>query len=237
VLLTPHGFILEGFLTSSSFDYLSRDRLSRISIMIMFVFGFFLPMIFIIVFVVLTKKKISRRSVKMCNRLSVNNFSKSFYQSAVKAAAASNGSLKTTPTTDQPTLRRSISEVVLNESRPKRSRIAFKSIQSQHTNFSFILKREARAMKTILLCVGMFLFAWLPYVVMVMCAQFAPSSIGYFLNPYTTTLPSVFAKVSSMYNPIIYTLSNRETVLITLDDCLKLETAAIKHDLYHDFFL
>jgi hypothetical protein len=206
--ITPHGFILEGFLTSSSFDYLSRDWLSRLSILIMFSFGFLLPMVLIFVFVMLAKKKMGRRSVNICNRLSGTNHRKSFYQSALRATS-SNISLRTTVNRDQSDLRRSISEAAISY-RQQSSRVAFKCVQSQRNTFSYILKREARAMKTILLCVGMFLFAWLPYAVIVMCAQFAPSSIGYFLNPYTTTLPSVFAKVSSMYNPIIYTLSNRE---------------------------
>jgi hypothetical protein len=187
---------------------MSRDWLSRISIIIMLVFGFVLPMICIIIFVVLAKKKMSRSSVRICNRLSGTNHSKSFYQSALKAAN-SNGSLETTEYKNQPTLRRSISEDVISD-HWKNSRVVFKCVLSQRNAFSSILKREARAMKTILLYVGMFLFAWLPYAFMVMCAQFGPSSIVYFLNPYTTTLPSVFAKISSVYNPIVYMLSNRE---------------------------
>ena len=44
-----NGFVLEGFLTHCSFDYLSRDHFTRAYIMISFCVGFFIPLIVIIV--------------------------------------------------------------------------------------------------------------------------------------------------------------------------------------------
>jgi hypothetical protein len=99
----------------------------------------------------------------------------------------------------------------MDDSQRHSRRDTFNSVLSQRTNFSSILSREQKAMQTIFLNVSMFVFAWLPYALLVLAAQFAPpSAISYFLNPYTTSLPAVFAKASSIYNPVIYTLSSRE---------------------------
>ena len=73
----------------------------------------------------------------------------------------------------------------------------------------FFLKREVKLIKMISLIVLMFLIAWTPYALVSLAAQFG-TNIEAYINPYTTSLPALFAKTSSVYNPLIYTLSNKE---------------------------
>jgi hypothetical protein len=205
-------------LTSCSFDYLSRDLYSRIAILSMFAFGFLIPLIVIIVFFIMTKRKMNKRSSKMCNKLSgsVNNHKKSHYKSMLQAA---NSNMSNRIEKDQSTVRSSNGRSKNNSNNPissteqeshRFSRCGtFTSVMSQRKNFNFILKRENKAMRAIVLNVILFIISWLPYAIMVLAAQFG-SNINYFLNPYTTSLPAVFAKISSIYNPVLYTLSNRE---------------------------
>jgi hypothetical protein len=59
------------------------------------------------------------------------------------------------------------------------------------------------------LIVLMYLVAWTPYAVVTLAAQLG-SNINYYVNPYTTSLPALFAKASSVYNPIVYTINNKD---------------------------
>lgn len=80
---------------------------------------------------------------------------------------------------------------------------------NQKKNFRTILNREYRVLKTIILNVSLFCLAWTPYAIVAMLGQFG-ANIDLYLNPYATALPGAFAKISSVYNPVLYTLSNRE---------------------------
>ncbi|XP_069136882.1 rhodopsin-like isoform X1 [Argopecten irradians] len=67
-------------------------------------------------------------------------------------------------------------------------------------------KRDVKVMKTILLLVFAFIISWLPYSI------FAMTSItGYAddIHPLLGTLPSLFAKSSILWNPLIYVCRNR----------------------------
>jgi hypothetical protein len=74
---------------------------------------------------------------------------------------------------------------------------------------SICFKREVKLIKMVALIVIMFIIAWLPYAIVALVAQFG-SNIERYINPFTTTLPALFAKTSSIYNPLIYTISNKE---------------------------
>ena len=76
--------------------------------------------------------------------------------------------------------------------------------------FSIYSKRDLRLVKMLCLIVLMFIIAWTPYAVVTLAAQFG-SNIQAYINPYTTSLPALFAKTSSIYNPLIYTLNNKNT--------------------------
>lgn len=60
------------------------------------------------------------------------------------------------------------------------------------------LKAKKKCTKIALCMVMGFLFAWSPYAIVSMCTTF-----GYQVTPLATTASAIFAKTSSVYNPII----------------------------------
>lgn len=50
-----------------------------------------------------------------------------------------------------------------------------------------------------------FVMAWTPYSILVLVGQFGPDG---FIQPWMSQIPSVFAKVSVLYNPLIYGLKD-----------------------------
>ncbi|XP_069106399.1 rhodopsin, GQ-coupled-like [Argopecten irradians] len=72
--------------------------------------------------------------------------------------------------------------------------------------YANMLKREVKAIKTMLILVCAFLTSWLPYVIISMYAMFNEMT---FLNPWLNMLPSLFAKASVIWNPIIYLFINK----------------------------
>ncbi|XP_021368658.1 rhodopsin-like [Mizuhopecten yessoensis] len=78
----------------------------------------------------------------------------------------------------------------------------YKGFQQHHR----ASRREVKVMKTIFLLVSAFLISWIPYSVYAMT-----SILGYAddVHPLIGTLPSVFAKASIIWNPLIYVCRNR----------------------------
>ena len=72
-----------------------------------------------------------------------------------------------------------------------------------------IRKREIKLVKIIRLNVFFFCVAWLPYAFVTLYAQYGPKMI-YFITPWTTSIPAVMAKLSSVYNPIIYVVTSKD---------------------------
>jgi hypothetical protein len=79
---------------------------------------------------------------------------------------------------------------------------------NQNRKFLF-KKRQFRVLKTILLNIIFFCLSWTPYCILVIIAQYG-TNIEDYVNPYTTSIPALIAKTSSIYNPILYTLNNQE---------------------------
>ncbi|CAF0853017.1 unnamed protein product [Brachionus calyciflorus] len=87
-------------------------------------------------------------------------------------------------------------------------------ISSQHyviqkKKYSSMVKRESLVLRKIILCVLFFTLAWLPYTLLTLYAQYG-NNVSKFLKPETIWFPTILAKSSSIYNPIIYTLSHVE---------------------------
>ena len=62
---TEHGYVLEGFLTSCSFDYLNRSPISRSLTLVMIVGSCLAPLLAFIVFFILSKKALQERKTEM----------------------------------------------------------------------------------------------------------------------------------------------------------------------------
>ncbi|GFV40841.1 rhodopsin [Trichonephila clavipes] len=73
-------------------------------------------------------------------------------------------------------------------------------------NRSKVKKSEYRAAEMILMVIALFLISWTPYSLIACLGQFGDRSL---LTPWVSVLPSLFAKMSTLYNPAIYGLSHR----------------------------
>lgn len=95
-----------------------------------------------------------------------------------------------------------------NVSRSRR-RFALSAIMSGQIRFNVLLhKRETKLVKKVAWCVGLFSFSWFPYAIVVLIAQFYPENN--FIGPLVTTIPSICAKTSVIFNPLLFTLINPE---------------------------
>jgi len=196
--LTRNRYALEGFLTSCSFDFISRNYSNRIVIISMFIGGFFIPLIiissFYISIVTILRKneiyltyQIRNTNMRNCKKIYLNGSNHNDESSFIQHSSLNKNLFKTSV--------RSQSENLIKKKPRNKS-----SINS---------KREMKLVKMVSLIVLMYLVAWTPYAVVTLAAQLG-SNINYYVNPYTTSLPALFAKASSVYNPLIYTLSNKE---------------------------
>lgn len=76
-------------------------------------------------------------------------------------------------------------------------------------NLVLLKDTQFKIMKRVVLSVLCFVFAWSPYVFVQLYAQFG-SNVEALVNPISASQPAMFAKTSSIYNPILYTISNKE---------------------------
>jgi hypothetical protein len=74
---------------------------------------------------------------------------------------------------------------------------------------NYFVKREIKVLKRLILSILLFCIAWLPYLIIVLVAQFG-SNIQNFVTPYNTSIPAIIAKFTILINPIIYMLLEKE---------------------------
>lgn len=89
------------------------------------------------------------------------------------------------------------------------SKLSNTALCSSQTKNNFLIKRERQVTRTIALCVSFFCITWFPYVIVVLIAQFGSQPEQY-ITPVSSTLPALFSKLSVIFNPLIYTLTNSE---------------------------
>ena len=184
---TKNRYALEGFLTSCSFDYISKNYSNRIVIALIFIGGFFLPLIMIVLFYILLVALLRKNEAYLA------------YQDRNEKTNESHLCLNELNLSNNKEL-----PIITVE----RNSDNFASTKSRK-NISIYSKRDIKLIKMVCLIVLMFVIAWTPYAVVTFAAQFG-SNIEAYINPYTTSLPALFAKASSIYNPLIYTLKNKE---------------------------
>lgn len=68
-------------------------------------------------------------------------------------------------------------------------------------------KREQRVLFMVVIMVICYLLCWLPYGIMALLATFGPPG---FVTPEASIIPSVFAKTSTVINPVIYVFMNKQ---------------------------
>ena len=184
---TSNRYALEGFLTSCSFDYISKNLSNRIVIVSIFIGGFFIPLILISLFYTLIIYLLRKSEIYLTYKIRNKSVTSSTNLNSLNINVESS----------------------LNHVNKKQSTITIGSKYSGNLKNSVYSKREIKLVKMVSLIVLMFVVAWTPYAVVTLAAQFG-SNIESYINPYTTSLPALFAKTSSIYNPFIYTLSNKD---------------------------
>ena len=152
-LFTEKQYVLEGFLTTCSFDYISRDLVTRSFMIFLIITGFLFPLLIQLIFYKLTyealnlKKKIARKDLLMLENIHSN------------------------------------SDKVL--------------VQDAPNLYDSIINQEYKLTKTVLICVAFFSISWIPYTFITLVDQFG-SNIEIYVTPYTTSIPALFAKTSSI---------------------------------------
>jgi c-opsin len=68
-------------------------------------------------------------------------------------------------------------------------------------------RREYRILFMVLTTVVCYLVCWMPYGVVAMMATFGPDNI---ISPVASVVPSLLAKSSTVINPLIYILMNKQ---------------------------
>jgi hypothetical protein len=265
---TNNGFVLDGLPVTCTFDYLSRDFYTRLCMLIMVVCGFFIPILTIITFTIITKLALKNRDCFLQDEI-LKNLSARRSRSVKFDLTTTIGQMRTimdyetAPDVDPMStsiIKRhdNVTHVdqggcstdvgVSSTMRKKDSIIKLKRLTSTSTNTSTITcpVNEVRLppissnlnlnlnsppstsnvavsernivllqniqfsiMKRIIMSVICFVLAWSPYVFIVLYAQFG-SNVEAIVNPLSASLPAMLAKSSSIYNPILYTISNKE---------------------------
>jgi len=175
-------FILEGFGTSCTFDYVSKNLWDRTFILILVTGGFFIPLSIILLSYTFILIKLSRRTRRFIppnhDKNYLNQQSTSYYFNQLHSSNEHRDRGGTTPTMD------------------------YAAAQSNVTRN--IRRTEVRATRTALLVCAFFCSAWGPYALMALISLFG---FDYLVNAYTTSVLGMFTKVAACINPLIYALS------------------------------
>ena len=144
-------YVLEGFGTTCTFDYLSRSNADKIFVMMMFVCGFCIPLLLII----------------GCYSY--------------------------------------IYSVVHNNERT--FRIMSRNMQARvmHGGKEATRQTELRTARTVMLAVLFYCLSWVPYATISLIGMYGNYKL---LTPMVTAVPGIFAKMSTIYNPFLYTFSH-----------------------------
>ena len=159
---SANGFVLEGFLTACTIDYLSQDFYSRLFMIIMIIGGLLIPL-FLIIFFYIRIWFLLKSNKLLSNELYTNNKNEN------------------------------------NKIPNSESILSFNSKRKD-----IIIRKQKKYLKNVFLLIILFCFAWFPYGILLILAQ-----LGYYnlVNAYTTNIPVLLAKLSSVYNPIVFIFS------------------------------
>jgi hypothetical protein len=170
----------------------------------MFVGGFLLPLFCLVIFYFLTKRTLETKT--------------KYFDNQYVFTARDCSKTKATKLSKELTNENSLESIKLKRTNSIQITIDgtitttnFNSNELENTQFSF-KKRQLKVLRTILLHITFFCIAWVPYATIALLAQFG-SNIESYITPYTTSLPGILAKTSSIYNPILYTLNNKECII------------------------
>ncbi|CAF1086551.1 unnamed protein product [Rotaria sp. Silwood1] len=174
-------FILEGFGTSCTFDYVSKNLRDRSFILILTTGGFFIPFSIILFAYSLILIKLYQRGRQFSSQIKDDQCTKqqgiTYYFNHVSLS---------------------------NEGRDRQGTTASSSLSDDNNIMRNIRRTEVRATRTALLICAVFCSAWGPYALMALLSIFG---FDHLVNAYTTSLLGMFTKLAACINPLIYALS------------------------------
>nr|AKS48309.1 rhabdomeric opsin 5 [Platynereis dumerilii] len=150
-LLGWNRYLLEGFGTTCTFDYLSRTKSDRLFVMLMFCCGFCLPLLLII------------------------------------------GSYAY------------IYSVVHRHERMFRNMSQNLNARIMHGGKEATQRTEMKTARTVILAVLFYCISWVPYATIALIGIYGNYQL---LTPLVTAVPGILAKMSTIYNPLLYTFSH-----------------------------
>jgi r-opsin len=174
-------FILEGFGTSCTFDYVSKDLGDRLFILILVIGGFFVPLSIILLSYGFILLKLSERTRRFASTSNVEN--------GLNQQASNHDFNQLN---------------ILNETRPRSGTGSILDGGDDHNISQNIRRTESRATRTALLICAVFCSAWGPYALMTLISL---SGFDYLVNAYTTAMLGLLTKLAACINPLIYALS------------------------------
>lgn len=193
------GFILEGFLTSCTFNFIEKNFYTRIIVINMILFGFLIPIISLILFYSLLYI-----AIRQYNRCRTKNIDQELLKKRrfVKndASLTTQGlQIVTYGLTDDSKSIKKLSRVFHNN--PNR-------ILINNSNEVFPMRAEVKVIKTSIIIVLAFCLSWLPYTIVALVSQFGENRQN-IVTPLTLWLATVFAKASAVHNPLIYVFTSK----------------------------
>jgi hypothetical protein len=196
---------------------LSRDFKSRFITLTMLSGGFLLPFALLVLFYLLVLNSIKRKDRAIRQLF----FAQQQQQQPQRTSSTSSTIILlnnernhptsafyyTTLKNNNPNSVSSSSSFALAESSSSCRRIRPRSNRRKSDMTSSLARREFRVTKTVVIFISAFCFAWLPYITIIVAAQFGLNVEDYF-SPLVANLPSIFVKCSTVFNPLIYTVMN-----------------------------
>ncbi|UJR36472.1 hypothetical protein I4U23_029196 [Adineta vaga] len=178
-------FVFEGFGTSCTFDYVSKDRWNRSFMLVLIIGGFLIPLTIIIVSYTIILMKLSKRgrSLKYFNDTDDSPY-KQVKQGIIYCFIPLHS--------------------LNNEISQDKVKSVLELGENKHMKQVF-RRTEVRATRMALLICGIYCLAWTPYALMTILSQFGPSHL---INMYTTSITGLFAKIAACIDPFIYALSS-----------------------------
>jgi r-opsin len=198
---TPNAYVQEAFLTTCTFDFISRDRRTRVILITMCIVGFIMPLLVMAIFYTLIVRHVMKKSKHLTNK----------YRKHISTKPSVLGrQLKATPNRKKNSKHREPSNDKIGPTADQASLCTQRGTHGKQTN-SFVSETRL-ALKSFVL-VFLFLLIWSPYFTIVLIAQFSQNRSKY-ITPTMAFVPSLFAKMSLLVNPIVYAFTNQKQVKI-----------------------
>ncbi len=198
-----HQYVLEAFQTTCSFDFISQDKFSRIVVILLNIFGYFLPII-LITFCLILAFIVGKKYQNYIEANSLENFEIELQQnlnlpSALKKTSTINNSI-------QQLSNENFGSQIRNNIN---SKVEQQSVKENENLKSIRIKIEWQITKNSIAIIFLFCILYLPYVVCTLIAQFSDNRQKT-ITPFTTMIITSLAKFSTVINPLIIIITHKK---------------------------